>query len=209
VTKAERIKALLERKNNPVKEEKILTAASDEALKTLEEHADKLDRIEQVEKKAEEEAAAKKQKDEEELAAAAKRKAKSKDDEEEEDEDEDEDEDDKKKKYAERAPQTEAEWLEIAPPAIRDMVSRHKQADAEAKSVLVAALKKTQNVLTEAQLKERSLEQLQEIAKLTKIGVPDVNYAGRAPRAAEEFDDYLRQTPPDGYKIALEKRKSN
>lgn len=113
------------------------------------------------------------------------------------------------KKAAEVKTLSPEDWMSQAPPEIRDMVARHQAADAKAKSDLVAKLKTAQKVLTEEQLKARSLEQLQEIAALAATNAP-VNYAGRGPQepvAAE--DDYMRQPPPDGYKIALEKQKAH
>jgi hypothetical protein len=224
MTKAERIKALVGRKNNPVKDEKILTAASDDGLKALEDHADTLDKAD-AEKEADAEVK-KKVKEDADAREAAKGKFPPKADGDAEDKadggaDEDTENADGSKKAApakgakghrtaEEAEKelSEEEWLGSAPASIRDMVARHKAADARQKADLVGRLKTAQKVYTEAQLKTKSVEQLQEIAALVKVEVPTTDFSGQAgPRAAEgSGDDYLSQPPPDGYRIALDKR---
>jgi hypothetical protein len=190
MTKSERIKALLALPNNPVKDAKVLEAAPDDVLKTLEDHAAKLDADQKAAKDATDAAAAAKTtadaaqsalKAAEAVAAAA--------------------------AVAATKELTEEEFLRTAPPAIRTMVQRHKDADAKAHGELVASLKTAQKVHSEDALKAKSLEQLQEIAALLQM--PPVDYSLRAvPRAAEASADgeYKSQPPPDGYKLALEKR---
>jgi len=209
MTKAERVKALMGRTHAAVKDEKILTAASDDMLKALEDGADAADK---AEKDANEKAEKEKKEQEERDAAKKKAAAEGKDDG--ADDDEDDAAADKGKKRTaegerkiEEPPMTEEKWLETAPPSIRDMVARHKAADAKAKDALVGKLKTAQTVFTEAQLKTKSVEQLEEIAALVKVETAPVDFSGRAPRAAEE-NDYITQPPPDGYKIALEKQRA-
>jgi len=180
MNRLERIKALMAHQHNPLKDEKILTAATDESLKALEDHAAKLDAADKIaaDLKKAEDAAAASAKEVTELKAAAAKEL------------------------------TDEEFLKTAPPAIRTMVERHQAQDAKAKTDLVTRLKTAQSVHSEDALKLKTLEQLQEIAALLKMA--PVDYSLHAiPRAAEAAGgDYKSQPPPDGYAIALEKRKA-
>jgi hypothetical protein len=183
MTKAERVKALMAQPNNPVQDQKFLEAASDDALKALEDHAAKLDADQKVAKDALDAAKAE--------AATATTALKA-------------------AEAAAAAPKelSEADWMKSAPTALRTMLEKHKLADAKAHETLVTSLKTAQKVHTEEALKALPLERLQEIAALLQM--PPVDYSLNAlPRAAETTDtDYKRQPPPDGYALALEKRKA-
>lgn len=193
VTKAERVKALMEHPHNPVKDKKYLEGATDEALKSLEEHADKTGQLhkEAEDRRAADEKAAADKKAEDEKQQTGRKPARAEDGEE-----------------PETPLMTAEAWLASAPAEVRDMVARHQQKDAAAKAALVGKLKTAQSRVTEAQLKERSLDQLEEMAALLKVDAPPIDYTGRGVRTAEQGDDdYLSQPPPDGYAIALERRK--
>jgi len=189
MTKTERIKALMARPNNPVKDEKILAAASDDTLKTLEEHAEKMDATD----KAAADAKAAADKTAADLKAAEDKKAA-----------------DLKaaegKKDETPKELTEEEFMKAAPASLRTMLERHKAADAVAHATLVTSLKTAQKVHDEAALKLKTLEQLQEIAALLQMA--PVDYSLRTPMRTAEKDeaDYKSQPPPDGYAMALEKR---
>jgi hypothetical protein len=183
MTKADRIKALLALPNNPVKDQKVLEAAPDDVLKTLEDHAATLDAAQKTAKDAADKAA-------KEAADAAAVQAAT-------------------LAAAAAAPKelSEEEFMKAAPAPLRTMLQRHKDADAKAHAALVTSLKTAQKVHNEDALKAKTLEQLEEIAALLQM--PPVDYSLRAvPRAAEATTDgeYKSQPPPDGYKLALEKR---
>ena len=137
--KKERIAALMAHANNPVKDLKVLEAAPESVLKTLEDHAAKLDADQK---------AAKDTKDAADAATAALKTAEA------------------ATAAAAAAPPKELgeeDFFKMAPASIRTMVERHKAVDAKAHTDLVAKLKTAQAVFTEDQLKLKTLEQLQEI----------------------------------------------
>jgi hypothetical protein len=181
MTKQERIKALIDHANNPIKDTKALEALSDEVLSSLEAHAAKLT--------ADQAAAAA-------TAAAVEAKVV---------------EVEAALKAAEAASRRELtadEFMKSAPAELRDMIARHKAADARVHGELVASLKTAQSVHTEDVLKAKTLEQLQEIAALLKLA--PVDYSLRAARGTAEAttdEEYKRQAPPDGYAEALKRRR--
>jgi len=94
----------------------------------------------------------------------------------------------------------EAEYLKTAPPSVRALVERQKTRDAVHKNALVAQLKTAaSNIFTEDELKAKPIDELEKLAKMAKLDVPeaDVDYSGRGvPRAAAETPNY---DPPDPY----------
>jgi Uncharacterized protein conserved in bacteria (DUF2213) len=105
-------------------------------------------------------------------------------------------------------PQTEEEFLALAPESIRTLVQRQKNADAKQKTELVAAMKGVQTEFSEAELAEMSIEQLSRLARLTKVE-DTLDFSGRAfPRAAAKNENDVFLNPPDPYKLALDKRAS-
>ena len=183
MTKAERITALLGHEHNPLKDQKALEAASENSLKTLEAHCLKVaqdDEEAKKKKKAEDDAAAEKERAAAAAAAAASEAAKK--------------------------PLTEEEYLAMAPESIRTMVAEKKASDAATKSTLMSSLKTAQKVYTEAELGEMSIGQLTKLATLAKVAEP-VDYSGRGVARASADGDYMRQPPPDAYRIALAKKE--
>lgn len=108
-------------------------------------------------------------------------------------------EDDAKAAAMKTAAQSEEDYLKTAPESIRTLVAEKKAQDEAEKAKLVADLKSC-GALTEAQLKEKPLEELRTLAKFAKIEQP--NYSGNGvPRAAStEKGSYA---PPDPYAAGL------
>jgi hypothetical protein len=103
--------------------------------------------------------------------------------------------------------QTEDEWMRTAPASVRSLVDRAKAQEAEVKGRLVASLKAAQKVYTEAELTAMSVEQLQKLAQVANVEEQPTNFGGLGfPRAASEASDDVYRNPPDGYRIALDKK---
>ena len=94
----------------------------------------------------------------------------------------------------------EAEYLKTAPQSVRTLVANEKARNATRKTELVNVLK-TAGALTEDQLKAKSLEDLETLAKFAKVD--EVDFSGRG-LAGGEKDVFAN--PPNGYAIALEAR---
>lgn len=185
-TKTERISALMSHAHNPLKDQKMLEAASDDSLTALETQAETAKTAAETATRQAAEAATTAAAATAATEAAARAAAGQP----------------KQKTEAE----IEAEFMASAPEPIRTMISRHKAADAAVKSTLVASLKTAQTVYTEAQLNALSVEELQRVAALAKVETPAVDYSARVPRAAAEGGDTdVYSAPPDGYRIALDK----
>jgi hypothetical protein len=109
---------------------------------------------------------------------------------------------------AAKKPKTEEEYLADAPESIRTLVAESKAAKEAEKADLVAVLKAAQKAYTEDELKAMDLPALRKVSKLLEATTPVVDYSGRAPRLSTEKKDvpYIQQPPPDGYRIALEKK---
>lgn len=82
---------------------------------------------------------------------------------------------------------TDEELIQELPATLRSMIRRQQAEDGAKKTTLIALLSKGQEVFTEAQLGEKSIEQLEEIAALAKVmSAPTADYSGLGtPRVAE------------------------
>jgi hypothetical protein len=78
-------------------------------------------------------------------------------------------------------PVTEEEWLKGAPESIRTVIENHKK-DVQAKHTrLLASLKDaTKGIYSEDELKAKSVEELERIARLAQAEVPEIDYSGKA-----------------------------
>jgi len=104
--------------------------------------------------------------------------------------------------------ETEEQQMAKLPKSVREMVARVAARDAAHKTSLVTALAATQKEYNEAELKDMSVESLERMSRLldAEVDVPSADFTGRGfPRAASTTSDYLTN-PPNGYKVALEKR---
>lgn len=104
---------------------------------------------------------------------------------------------------------TTEQFMKAAPAELRSLVDRATKRETERKTALVAELKTAADgVYTEDELKAMPLEALEKAAKLAKVHVvEETDFSGRPmPRAASGKDDVFRN-PPNGYEIALEKRR--
>lgn len=63
-------------------------------------------------------------------------------------------------------PKTEEEFLREAPESIRSLVESHRRQEAEARTNLITALRSTQSVYTEEQLKAKPTDELRSLHKL-------------------------------------------
>ena len=86
-------------------------------------------------------------------------------------------------------PATEEEYLAVAPDSIKQIVSKHKAAEAARKTDLVSILKAAQSEFTEDELKAQTVDDLERLARVAKATAPAIDYTLRgAPRAAEQSD---------------------
>lgn len=109
-------------------------------------------------------------------------------------------------------PLTEEEYLASAPPSIRDMVNRHKEAENEYRTELITNLKSSQDTYTEAELREMSTSQLEKTTKLlgksTVAQAPIRSYVGRGfPTSAKEDNNDVYVNYPKPYDIAINSGK--
>jgi hypothetical protein len=89
-------------------------------------------------------------------------------------------------------------------PTLKALVDKQQKQDADRKAALVKALEGGK--LTAKQLEAKPLDELETLASYAGVEDEKVDYSGRGlPRAAAEGDVYAN--PPDGYAIALEKRR--
>jgi hypothetical protein len=107
-------------------------------------------------------------------------------------------------------PMTEAEWLAAAPESVRRTLARAQAAEQARQTALVSELKDAQSEYSETELKAMSLGDLERLARAFKLDaeadVPD--FTGRQfPRAAAAASEDVYRNPPNGYRIALDKKK--
>lgn len=69
--------------------------------------------------------------------------------------------------------------LLAAHPHLKAMVDGYKRAEEAKRSHLISALKSAQSTLTEAQLKQKPTEYLEEVARMLKIGEPAKDFSGQ------------------------------
>jgi hypothetical protein len=101
---------------------------------------------------------------------------------------------------------SEQEWLAAAPPEVRRNFERMRAAETARKATLVTELKTAQAEYTEAELQAMDVEQLERIARIARLAVPEPDFSGRGtPRAAATADDPVRN-PPKAYDLALAAR---
>jgi hypothetical protein len=170
-----RIKALMENVHNPLKDQKALEAAGEDAIKALEAHCKTLQ--DAADKLAADAAAAKKIADDEaaaKLAAAAAKPA---------------------------TTMTEEEALKMFP-RIASVVNLHQAREAAEKDVLVASLK-TCGVKTEAELKAMPLDELKTMAAFAKVAQPAVDFSGMGVARPPVAGDTEDLTPPSTYAAGL------
>jgi hypothetical protein len=151
--KKARITALMNHDHNPLKDQKALEAASDDALKALEAHCETAATLKAAAatlKAAAEKTDAEKQADED---KAAKDKADAL----------------KAASTARTEAEVEADYLKTAPASIRSLVEKTRRADAARKAELVDSLKAAQAAYSEAELKTLELDTLEKLAVLAKV----------------------------------------
>lgn len=179
MTKEERVAALLKNDHNPMKDQKALMAAGDDALKALEAHCAQAATLKAASDKATSDKAIADK-------AAADLKAKEGED---------------LKAAQARADKAEAD-LKVASQnqvtdEMRALVEERKAKDALEHATLVTTLKAASTVLTEEQLKAKSLEDLRTIAAFAKISAPqDFSGRGLAATPGATTEDF---TPPNPY----------
>ena len=100
---------------------------------------------------------------------------------------------------------SEEEFVKIAPPALRTLISRQQRQETELKATLVAELKAAQEEYSEAELAAMPIEALERFARMAHVEAkPD--YAGRGvPRHLAKGEDVFAN-PPDPYAEALKRR---
>ena len=183
MNRIELIKTLMASEHNPLKDQKALEAATDDALQALSTHCQNAATLKAAadQKAAEDKAAAEK-------TAADKAAA-------------DKIETDKIAAAAGAKTPTTEEWLKTAPQEVRDLVERTKKADQDRTKVLVESLKTAQSEFTEAELQAMPVVQLERLARLSKV-----DFSGQGvPRAAGEGDIFAN--PPDPWAEALKARR--
>lgn len=109
-------------------------------------------------------------------------------------------------------PMTEDEWMDTAPPSIREMVRRYQDEESERRNLLINSLARAQNQFTKKQLESKSTEDLEALCGLCKINAPKRDYSGRGLAAA--FADANAEgvpSPPNMQRYIQAKRqgKSN
>jgi hypothetical protein len=100
-------------------------------------------------------------------------------------------------------------WEDIAPPHVVKAARREEARAAARKTELVGALKAAASgAYTEAELNGMEVEQLEKLATLAGITVDaDEDFGGRGvPLRAAEGSGDVYANPPNGYKVALDKR---
>lgn len=183
MTRTERITALLKSEHNPLKDQKALEAASDDALKTLETHVENAATLKAAADKKKEE-----KKDEHAQTPLEIRTAAA------------------KALNMTLEQYDEAEYLKNAPESIRTLVADKKAQDAERHKELIATLKTAADgSFTEDELKAMSLSELEKLARFAKV--ERVDFSGRGmPRAAQSIDDVYAK-PPDPYAAGVAKMR--
>lgn len=177
-TKAEKIKSLIDNPKSgfTADDVKVLEGFSEERLETLAATAQKA----ADELKAAQDATAKAEADKkaaEDLKAAAEKS-------------------EAEIKAAAAKPKSEEELL-AQYPSIKTLVDNARATEAAKKTALVTTLKAAQTVYSEERLNAMGVEQLEEIAQLTKAAAP-VDQSGRgAPRALAADDPNKIPPPPD------------
>jgi hypothetical protein len=105
---------------------------------------------------------------------------------------------------------TEEEYLQRAPASIRALVERQRQADAEQKASLVAALRTAQSEFTEDELNTMGLAELSRLSRVAKatVAAPVVDYSARGIRVAETVPTSAVPPAPDFF-AAIRAAKSH
>lgn len=106
---------------------------------------------------------------------------------------------------------TEEQFMKAAPAKLKSLVDRATKRENDRKEYLVGQLKTAAaGIYTEDDLKKMDLETLERTAKLAKIAEADddtTDFSGVRPVPRAAGSDDVKANPPDGYKIALEKRR--
>jgi hypothetical protein len=166
----ERIAALAAHAHNPVKSLKMLEAATDEELGSLEQAAEAA----KTSAAAATEAAAAATKADTDLKAAQARIT------------------------VLEAPKSEEEFLKSAPKSLRDMLNAAKAQTEAEHTALVDSLKTAQASFNEDELKAMDVPQLQKIAGLLKVETPVADFSGKGlPRAASSAQGLEAFAAPD------------
>lgn len=97
---------------------------------------------------------------------------------------------------------TTEEFMEVAPPELKSLITRQQERETATKAALVSQLKAAQSEYSETELSVMPLDQLTRLASVAKVDVPVVDYGGRGvPRALQsEKEDF---TPPNPYDAPL------
>lgn len=97
---------------------------------------------------------------------------------------------------------TAEEFMQVAPPELRSLITKSQRQETEHKAALITTLKAAQSEYSEAELSVMDVDQLARMARMAKVE-DKVDYSGRGvarAAAAADEDDY---TPPNPYEPGL------
>lgn len=109
----------------------------------------------------------------------------------------------KELKAAEGKQLSQEDFMKVAPPELKSLISRQQKQETERKADLVAVLKTAQEEHSESQLAAMPTDELESMARMLKTQVADKrDYSGRgvSRTMSDGGDDF---TPPDPYADGL------
>jgi hypothetical protein len=103
---------------------------------------------------------------------------------------------------------TTAEFMDVAPPELKSLITRQQKQETEMKAALVTELKAAQSEYSEAELSVMPVTELARMARVAKVDAAKYDYSGRGVPRAASADDEESFTPPDPYEAGIKALQS-